>query len=166
MMQYRIMLGLVLAMLAIAGLVASQPAIAQAFAPSAAPDLASPADRVSLAAIVASGSRLTLNIPNAIIYTIADTNSMDPVLDKGSTVIAVKPRHGAELVAGDIIIYRPEKPDSADSGSRAAPVIHRLAEVGEDSEGWYGIPKGDNNLAADGKVRFGQIEAVVVGILY
>ena len=39
--------------------------------------------------------------------------------------------------------------------------------TGFDNEGWYAITKGDNNVVEDNwKVRFEQIEGIVIGIIY
>ena len=46
-------------------------------------------------------------------------------------------------------------------------VIHRIAEISNDEQGWYAIVKGDNNEAPDPeRVRFEQIKKVLVGVLY
>ena len=44
---------------------------------------------------------------------------------------------------------------------------HTLKEIGYDEDGWYATMKGDNNPYTDpGKVRFDQIERLVVAIIY
>ncbi len=45
-------------------------------------------------------------------------------------------------------------------------IIHRVVEIGEDEQGTYFITKGDNNFFSDGKVRFGQIKYVTIGVIY
>jgi signal peptidase I len=60
-----------------------------------------------------------------------------------------------QIAVGDIIVF------SYDGIS----VVHRVVLTGIDANGWYAITRGDNNAAVDGKVRFAQIEGVVVGIV-
>jgi uncharacterized protein (UPF0248 family) len=46
-------------------------------------------------------------------------------------------------------------------------IIHRVVKIGQDSEGWYAILKGDNLSQEDPeKVRFDQVQRVVVAIIY
>ena len=46
-------------------------------------------------------------------------------------------------------------------------VIHRVKEIGKDIEGWYLKAKGDNNEREDPeRIRFSQIDRVVVAIIY
>lgn len=86
-----------------------------------------------------------------------DTNSMDPLLDVYSNALQIKPKK-EELEVGDIITYSVEGNDKH--------IIHRIIEIGDDGE-WYAIVKGDNNKNPDPyKVRFNQIEKVLIGIIY
>ena len=61
---------------------------------------------------------------------------MDPVLDNGTNAIEVVPQSFDEIGTGDIISYEME--------SINGTIIHRVIEIGFDSEGWYAITKGDN----------------------
>ena len=46
-------------------------------------------------------------------------------------------------------------------------MTHRVIEVGSDTAGGYYIVKGDNNPVEDSeKVRFAQIEGIVVAVVY
>lgn len=45
--------------------------------------------------------------------------------------------------------------------------VHRVVDIGNDNTGIYFTTKGDNYYKEDpDKVRFSQIEGIVVGILY
>jgi len=63
-----------------------------------------------------------------------------------------------ELELGDIIVYSNLR--------QQTPIIHRIVEKGEDEEGAYFVTKGDNSLVDDGKVRFSEVEHVLVGLVY
>jgi len=64
-----------------------------------------------------------------------------------------------EIIVGDIISYNVDGYDFA--------FVHRVIEIGNDELGIYFITKGDNYYQKDpNKIRFSQIEGVVVGILY
>ncbi|NJL44157.1 MAG: hypothetical protein HC945_02475 [Nitrosarchaeum sp.] len=91
--------------------------------------------------------------------TFTDTNSMDPVIDAGANAIEFVPRNEDDIGQGDIVSYL--------SAYAQGPVIHRVVEKGTDEEGTYYILKGDNNPQPDpGKVRFSQIQRVVLAIIY
>jgi len=117
----------------------------------------SPSDWVKSEQIRIYDNRIVIEIPNAVYAEFADTNSMDPVLDAGTNGIEIKPESPDDIQVGDIIAYR------ADVGV----IIHRVVEKGIDSEGIYFITKGDNNRQADPqKIRFEQVERVLVALIY
>ena len=125
--------------------------------PSQGPERLSPADRVDSGSIViTSDGLLVRGLRNIRLVNLADTNSMDPVLDSEATAVEMVPVSTDELHAGDIVSYK--------SGSNT--IIHRIVEIGDDGA-WYAVTKGDNNPAADpDRVRFDQVKGVVVGIIY
>lgn len=127
-------------------------------APMQGPEVASPADRVDSDQITMTSNGLLIrDLKNVRLVNLADTNSMDPVLDAEATAVEVVPQTTNELHVGDIVSYK--------SGSNT--IIHRIISIGSDSGGWYAIVKGDNNAVADPNyVRFEQIQGVVVGIVY
>ncbi len=89
---------------------------------------------------------------------IADTNSMDPVIDENTHVIQKVPKTPSDVHVGDIISY--------DSGY-GFTIIHRVISTGSDKNGWYAVAKGDNNEHIDpNKVRFKDIRKVLVAIIY
>ncbi len=95
---------------------------------------------------------------DVILSSFADTNSMDPLLDASAHGLEIKPTRG-ELEVGDIISYK--------SDFLGGVVIHRIVEIGGDEEGIFYVAKGDNNINNDPeKIRFEQIEGVLIGVLY
>jgi len=82
---------------------------------------------------------------------------MDPVIDSGANAIEIVPPSMADIEVGDIVSYKDGE----------SVIIHRVIEKDKDDQGEYLIMKGDNNPVADpGKVRFSQVQRVVVGIIY
>ncbi len=120
-------------------------------------DVPSPKDRVPEDKIHVFPNQVLLDVKGAQWSRFTDTNSMDPVIDKGSNAIQVIPQSADDIQVGDIISY----------DSEYGTIIHRVIETGKDKDGWYATAKGDNNPAADPfKIRFSQIKRVVVGIIY
>lgn len=120
---------------------------------------ASPFDRVAEENIHVDGSKVTINIKDAVWSRFTDTNSMDPVIDYGTNAIQIIPQKPEEIHVGDIVSYNSEYADGT--------IIHRVIETGYDEKGWYCIMKGDNNSRQDpGKIRFSQIKRIVVAIIY
>jgi len=119
----------------------------------------SPKDRLGLNNLHLEDNGIKIKVNSYKIVKIADTNSMDPVIDEGSEVIEITPKTYDELKVGDIISY--------ESYKYGVVIIHRIIKIGKDRYGWYAICKGDNNKVEDAeKVRFNQIRGVVVAILY
>ncbi len=101
---------------------------------------------------------VTLDLSNAVFTSYADTNSMDPLLDKDTNGIEMRPIK-EKLQVGDIVSYHSSIVD--------AVIVHRIIEIGKDSRGTYYIVKGDNNSVPDPeRVRFEQMEGVVVALIY
>ena len=119
----------------------------------------SPTDRIKEDDIKIFSNKIIINIDNANWRKFIDSNSMDPLIDEGTTTIEIKPKNPDEIKVGDIIAYDVEGYDYA--------FVHRVVEIGNDEEGIYFITKGDNYYKEDNeKIRFGQIEGIIVGILY
>jgi hypothetical protein len=122
-------------------------------------EIQSPSDWIKENQIHVYEDRIVLDIDGAAWSRFTDTNSMDPLIDEGSNGIEIRPGSAEQIEVGDIISYISEYSNDI--------MIHRVIEKGEDEEGIYFTVKGDNNSAADpGKIRFDQIEGVLVGILY
>lgn len=120
-------------------------------------EIKSPGDWVKESEIYVYNDRIVINVDNPIWGTFTDTNSMDPIIDIGANSLEMKPENPDDVNVGDIISYE----------SAYGIIIHRVIEKGWDKDGIYYIAKGDNNAVADpGKVRFDQIQGVVIGVIY
>lgn len=120
---------------------------------------ASPSNIVPEEDIHVYKDRIVIEIDNAVWARFADSNSMDPVLDKGANAIQIVPTSLDQIKVGDIISFK--------SNYQSGIIIHRVVEQGADKDGWYVITKGDNNTYRDPeKVRFEDIKKVLVGIIY
>lgn len=118
---------------------------------------ASPQDWISEEQIRVYNDKVEINVQGAKWATFADTNSMDPFLDKGANALQLVPEKAEDLAIGDIITY--------DLNGRK--IIHRIVDIQQDSQGYVFIVKGDNNAGIDPRpVRFEQIERVLVAIIY
>jgi hypothetical protein len=124
-----------------------------------AKERASPQDHIQQSQIHVYSTGVAIDIKDPEWSTFTDTNSMDPVLDKGANAIHIVPQSENDISVGDIIAYESE--------SHTGTIIHRVIEIGNDNEGTYYVLKGDNNPVPDpGKVRFSQIKRVLVAIIY
>lgn len=121
-------------------------------------EVPSPSDWIGKKQIAVTKSKVTLDIENSVFASYADTNSMDPVLDEDTHGIEIKPVK-EKLRVGDIISYR--------SDALGSVIVHRIVTIGEDELGTYYIVQGDNNRVRDPeKIRFEQIQGVVVALMY
>lgn len=119
----------------------------------------SPSDWIKEEKIHMYPDRIVVGMSHPTFRRIYNTNSMDPLFDETTTTIEIPLSSEDELNIGDIAAYTTEKYDYA--------VLHRIINISSDEKGKYFILKGDNNKEEDKeKVRFSQIEGVVVGILY
>lgn len=122
-------------------------------------DKASPFDRISEEHIRVYSDKVVIYINNPEWAGFDDTNSMDPVIDKGANAIQIIPQSTDDIHVGDIISYESAYADGV--------IIHRVIEISSDEDGWYCIAKGDNNPSQDpGKIRFSQIKKVLVAVIY
>jgi signal peptidase I len=115
-----------------------------------------PSDYLSNGDITVYSDRVVLRVGNAGISNYAPTGSMLPVLHEGANGITIKPESEDEIEVGDIISYW--------SGEEL--IAHRVVKKGNDDLGIYFVTKGDNSTIADGKIRYGQVEHVLVGVIY
>ncbi|UCD03961.1 MAG: hypothetical protein JSW73_05505 [Candidatus Woesearchaeota archaeon] len=116
----------------------------------------SPSDWVPEEKISVKNDVVIIKVENARLSKYADTNSMDPVLDKNSNGIEIKAENPNQIQVGDIITH--EKNGNL--------IVHRVIGIGSDEKGWYCITKGDNNSSNDGKIRFEDVRYITVGIIY
>ena len=116
----------------------------------------SPSDWLTPAQIEIFSDKVQLNLANAQLITLAETNSMDPLFDESANVLEILPTLD-KIQPGDIISYE----------SLGKIYIHRVLSKNIDETGVYFLVKGDNNTLPDAqKVRFAQIKGVVIAIFY
>lgn len=122
-------------------------------------ELESPQDRIKESDVHVFSDRVILDIKRAKWRVFMDSNSMDPLIDEGTTTIEIKPESEKEIHVGDIIAYNTDEAEYT--------LVHRVVAIESDENGTYFITKGDNYFRNDPyKVRFSQIEGIVVGVLY
>lgn len=122
-------------------------------------EVSSPGDWINESQVKITSSSIRIDVPNATWARFANTNSMDPVIDEGMNSLEIRPESPKNLDVGDIISYKAKFADGI--------IIHRIIDIQEDEEGTYYIVKGDNNDIPDPqKVRFDDIQGVVIGILF
>ncbi len=123
-----------------------------------AKEVPSPTDRIDETQIAVYKDKVTFFVDDPTWVGFYDTNSMDPLLDKESDAIEIMPESPLDINVGDVVSYV-----SNDGNS----IVHRVVDIGEDSDGFYYLLKGDNNPVRDPeKVRFYQITGVVVAVFY
>ncbi len=126
---------------------------------SAAKERLSPSDHIKESQISVYKDRIVIDIDNAVWARYTDSNSMDPLFDKGANGLELPVSSTEDLKIGDIIAYQASWTEGT--------VIHRIIEIGNDEKGIYYITKGDNNPSQDPeKVRFSQVKYILIGILY
>ena len=87
-----------------------------------------------------SAGLLTIKIPGPVkIFGIADTNSMDGLMDIGHNVVATSKFNYEDLIAGDIIIFQ----------VYTTLIVHRIVKITEDKNGRIYRTRGDNNIDDD-----------------
>ena len=95
--------------------------------------------------------------PNVKIFSIADTNSMDGLLDIGHNVIATDSFDRSKLAVGDVVVYQ----------VYTTKIVHRIVEIREDKNGRIYRMRGDNNVSIDPYyLRDLHIKWLVLGIIY
>lgn len=121
-------------------------------------EVISPSDHISEDNIFVLDDKVIIKVKSPKWAAFTDTNSMDPIIDINSNSIEIKPQNTEEILPGDIISY---------SYQDLGLIIHRVIKTGYDEHGWYAITKGDNNFFKDpAKVRFEQVNGVVIGVIY
>ena len=122
-------------------------------------ELISPYDHIKQDQIHVYADRIVIDLKNANWAEFTDTNSMDPIFDKGANSFEITPESEEDIHIGDIISYKSAYADGL--------IVHRVIDIGVDEKGWYCIMKGDNLKEQDpGKIRFNQIHGVLIGIIY
>lgn len=130
-------------------------------------DKISPYDRIKESQVHLFKNKVTIDIQSPQLGRIGPTKSMDPVFDETSNTIYVVPKTKDEVFVGDIVLYQTKPSGQYDYNFVKRSIIHRVIAIGEDKQGWYAILKGDNNtFPDDDRVKFNQIQGVVVAVLY
>jgi len=120
------------------------------------PEIKGPSDFIKEDQISFESGKIIINLDNVMLSRYVDSESMLPILGKDATGIEIKPESAGQINIGDIVcFFRDDK-----------LIVHRVVEKGIDGEGIYFITKGDNNNEPDDKIRFLDIDSVLVGILY
>jgi len=121
--------------------------------------LSDPAINIKQEQIHVSGDKVEIDFKgrNVLWATYKDSNSMDPFIDIGANALEIKPESTNDIHVGDVIAYR----------YGDGLIVHRVIEIGTDSEGWFAYTKGDNNPQKDPfRVRFEYIERITVAVIY
>lgn len=118
----------------------------------------SPNDWVKRDQIDYDDGLLTIKLkPNVKIFSLADTDSMDGLMDIGHNVIATDCFDRAKLAVGDIVIYQ----------IYFTKIVHRIVEITMDGDVRRYRCRGDNNVNIDPySLRDLHIQYLVLGIIY
>jgi signal peptidase I len=119
-------------------------------------DSGSPSDWINEEEIIIFEDEILIRVANVSLSRYASTGSMSPTFGGGANGLVIIPQNENEIDIGDVVSFR----------SLEGLIVHRIIEQGIDEEGTYFITRGDNNGFADGKIRFEDIEHVLIGILY
>ncbi len=119
-------------------------------------EASAPSDSIKENQIEIYQDKVILRIRNVSLGSYASTGSMRPLFDAAANGLRIVPKSENEINVGDIITFEND----------AVLIVHRVIEKGQDEQGTYFVTKGDNNFAADGKIRFSDIKYKTIGILY
>jgi len=115
-----------------------------------------PFNHIDEGEISADSEQVVIKVENAILTKYENTNSMNPVLGFTANGVEIKPESEDQIYVGDIITFKQDDKF----------IIHRVIEKSIDEKGVYFITKGDNTLFNDEKIRFEDIESVLIAIIY
>jgi len=115
-----------------------------------------PSNYVENKEIIIYPEEVVIKLKGAQLSSYDSTGSMLPTLGENVNGITIKPESEEDVNVGDIISFR--------KGDKI--IVHRVVEKGIDEQGVYFITKGDNSPTNDGKIRFVEIERIVVGLIY
>ncbi len=119
-------------------------------------DFKLPFDFVSENEILFYDNGILIQLENYTLSRYDSSESMVPFLGEGVNGVGIHPKSEEEIHVGDVISF--EKDDSL--------IVHRVVKKGFDKEGVFFITKGDNNYFNDGKIRFSEIDSVLVALIY
>jgi signal peptidase I len=100
--------------------------------------------------------RVIIEVNDPVFSRYTNSKSMSPMLNEESTGIGFKPNSEIDIHLGDIVSFRQD----------GNLIVHRVVEISEDDFGKYFITRGDNNNLNDEKIRFSDIESVLIGVIY
>ena len=120
-----------------------------------------PSPRVDLTRenIICSTKDVTIrSLKGAIISTVTGSNSMEPLIDIGHTIILSNDsKYVDTLDLGSIIIWN----------YNGEQVMHSIIEIDTDGEGWYCKTQGLNVTRIDPyRIRKSHIEYVLLGVIF
>ncbi len=115
-----------------------------------------PHDFITEENIIADKDQIIIKIENPVLSRYVNSESMLPILDEGTTGIGIKPGSEKDIYVGDIISFEQD----------GKMLVHRVIKIDNDENGIYFITKGDNNNLDDGKIRFADIDSVLVALVY
>ena len=118
--------------------------------------LSAPHDFIDEKSIIVEQGKVIVNLSDYVISKYDSSQSMIPILDAGANGIGIKPDSPDDIHIGDIVSFFQEE----------ELIVHRVIEKGIDEQGVFFITKGDNNNLDDGKIRFSQIDSVLVILIY
>jgi len=124
-------------------------------------DIPSPRDIIPQGDISYDSELHTLTIkniePSIWLTSVADTNSMDGLLDYGHTCILTNAFKYEDLAVGDVVVYW--------NGSQN--IIHQIIKIKEDALGRVYTLKGINNASPDPYlIRDEHIQTLLLGIIF
>ncbi len=116
----------------------------------------SPSNFLDESSITANNTSVTFFVEKPSFIRYEDSGSMVPTLGANSTGVVITPKTEDEVNVGDIVTFR----------KNGELIVHRIVEKNYDKNGTYFITKGDNNNIDDGRIRFQDIESVLVAVIY
>jgi len=126
-------------------------------------ELPSPKVRVSEGDLIYLETTKTVEVrnilPKVTFFTVADTHSMEPLIDKGFIQIgSSNPEYINNVEIGDIIVW--QKYVQWGKAIQLKRIMHKIVEIGNDGE-WFCKTKGINCLRRDPwKIRRKDIQLV------
>ncbi len=107
--------------------------------------------------VIADQAHITLPNKQVRWTTFDDTHSMEPLFGSDHNGLLFTPTTEDDISVGDIITFTYNN----------NYYIHRVITINEDTNGWYALTKGDNNINNDNiKIRFNDITGVLFGLLF
>ena len=118
--------------------------------------VSSPSDFISEEGIYADNEKVIIYLEKPILSRYNNSGSMLPTLNEFSNGVSFKPNSSDVINVGDIISFEQD----------GISIIHRVVEKGVDENGVYFVTRGDNNNVNDKKIRYEDIDSVIVAIIY